>query len=262
MHTPRKRFGQHFLTDPSAVRRIIDAIRPRRNDCMLEIGPGAGVITAPLLQCLSHLYAVEIDTELAAQLQNRFPPAQLSLFRTDILKFDLGRLAARCNGASLRIVGNLPYNISTPLLFRLAEFIPRIQDCHLLLQKEVVQRMVAQPGSKIYGRLSVMCQYYFHPQKLFDIGPRAFRPPPKVDSSFIRLLPAVHGLELESDRDFRVLVRSAFSQRRKTLGNALKKLLDTAQIRQAGVDPSVRAETLKLEEFVALSNRLSRTGNR
>ena len=257
MHTPRKRFGQHFLKDPAAVRRILDAIEPRRHDHMLEIGPGQGVLTEQLLHHVTHLNAVEVDTELAALLQHRFTPQQLTLFRTDILKFDLGQLRGRQAG-TLRVVGNLPYNISTPILFRLVRFIADIQDCHLLLQKEVVQRMVATPDNKTYGRLSVMCQYYFQADSLFDIGPKAFRPAPKVVSTFVRLRPANHsGLVLDSSTDFSTLVRTAFSQRRKTLANALKKLLDPKQIRHAGIDPAVRAETLRLEQFVALANQLT-----
>jgi 16S rRNA (adenine1518-N6/adenine1519-N6)-dimethyltransferase len=252
-HTPRKRFGQNFLHDPHFVRSCIDAIAPRPDDNMVEIGPGLGALTEPLLQTVKHLQVVEIDRDLIARLRTRFSPDQLTIHEGDALKFDFGQL-----GPKLRVVGNLPYNISTPLLFHLAQYAAHIRDMHFMLQKEVVQRMAAAPSTPDYGRLSVMLQYRFFVDHLFDVPGGAFNPPPKVTSAFVRLAPLVPlPWPAHDEGIFATIVSSAFATRRKTLRNALKPYLDVSGFDALCVDPMLRAENLGVEEFVRIANHVA-----
>jgi 16S rRNA (adenine1518-N6/adenine1519-N6)-dimethyltransferase len=249
-HRPRKRFGQNFLADASVVRKIVAAIAPRAGDRMVEIGPGLGALTAPLLQTLKHLHVVEIDRDLIARLEREFPADRLTVHAGDALAFDFGSL-----GEKLRIVGNLPYNISTPLLFHLARFAPQVEDMHFMLQKEVVERMAAAPGSAAYGRLSVMLQYRFMVERLFVVPPGAFRPAPKVDSAIVRLVPYATLPHLAGDEAlFGRLVAAAFGQRRKTLRNTLRDFLSADDWAATGIDPGLRAENLGVDAFVRLAN--------
>jgi 16S rRNA (adenine1518-N6/adenine1519-N6)-dimethyltransferase len=249
-HVPRKRFGQHFLADRHYVARIVAAIDPRRDDIVVEIGPGLGALTEPLLDRLDRLHVVEIDRDLAARLVETHPSERLAVHLADALEFDFAALPA-----GLRVVGNLPYNISTPLLFRLAEFAGRIRDLTFMLQKEVVDRMVAAPGTPDYGRLSVMLQYRFDMARLFDVPPGAFRPPPKVDSAVVRMVPRPAGVLAARDPvRLAAVVTAAFGQRRKTLRNAVAGLLEPGDIERAGIDPGVRGETLSVDDFVRLAN--------
>ena len=249
-HLPRKRFGQHFLTDRHYVDRIVAAIDPRPGDIVVEIGPGLGALTRPLLERLDHLHVVEIDRDLAAQLAETFAAERVVVHLADVLRFDFALLPD-----GLRVVGNLPYNISTPLLFRLADFAGRIRDLTFMLQKEVVDRMVAAPGTAEYGRLSVMLQYRFEMAKLFDVPPGAFRPPPKVDSAVVHMVPRPEtALAARDPGRLASIVMAAFGQRRKTLRNALAKLATATQIERAGIDPGARGETLSIEAFVRLAN--------
>ncbi len=252
-HRPRKRFGQHFLHDAGVIGRILDAIAPQPGETLVEIGPGEGALTFPLLARCGRLTVVEIDRDLAARLEAR-PEAgrELTVVRADALKFDLAPLAPP--GGRLRLVGNLPYNVSTALLFRFLAQSGVIRDMHFMLQKEVVDRMAAGPGSDDYGRLTVMLAAGCRIEKLFDVGPGAFRPPPRVWSSVVRLAPwAEPPFPIPDPARFAAVVRAAFSQRRKTLRNALSSLLSAEAIRAAGVDPGVRAETLPPEAFGRLA---------
>jgi 16S rRNA (adenine1518-N6/adenine1519-N6)-dimethyltransferase len=252
-HTPRKRFGQNFLHAPHFVRSCINAIAPQPDDHMVEIGPGLGALTEPLLQSVKHLHVVEIDRDLIARLRQRFPPERLTIHEGDALKFDFGQL-----GTKLRVVGNLPYNISTPLLFHLAQYAANIRDMHFMLQKEVVQRMAAEPSTDHYGRLSVMLQYRFFVDHLFDVPGGAFNPPPKVTSAFVRLAPLVPlPWPARDESIFATIVASAFSTRRKTLRNALRPHMDTADFEALGIDPILRAENLGVEQFVRIANHVA-----
>lgn len=238
-HRPRKRFGQHFLHDPRVLARIVEAIDPSRDDFLVEIGPGEGALTRPLLERAGKLEAIEVDRDLAARLAAQFPPYRLTVHCADALEFDFGRFPA-----GLRVVGNLPYNISTPLLFHLARYAQRMRDLHFMLQLEVVERMVAAPSSAAYGRLSVALQARFRMKKLFKVSKGAFRPPPKVESAIVRLEPLPKILEINED-----LLRRAFSARRKTLRNALPGI-DFAAL---GIDPRLRPENLSPEDYARLS---------
>jgi len=247
---PRKRFGQHFLTDRHYLRRIVEAIDPRPGDAMLEIGPGTGILTAELAAVVHPLHVVEIDRDLAAGLRRRFSPDRVVVHEGDALRFDLATLPE-----SLRVVGNLPYNVSTPILFRIEESAGRIRDCTFLLQKEVVDRMVAAPGSPDYGRLSVMLQARFAMASALEVPPGAFTPPPKVDSAVVRMRPLGEDRPRALDeRLFGSIVAAAFSQRRKTLRNAARALVPEAAYAAAGIDPGRRGETLSVREFVALAD--------
>jgi 16S rRNA (adenine1518-N6/adenine1519-N6)-dimethyltransferase len=256
-HRPRKRFGQNFLHDPGIIGRIIAAINPQPGERLVEIGPGRGAITLPLLKAAGSLTVIELDRDLIGSLQELCRDAgELTLHNADALRFDFCSLAG---AGSLRVVGNLPYNISTPLLFHLLDQHRCIKDMHFMLQKEVVDRMAAQPGSGQYGRLSVMLQYRCQVTPLFVIGPGAFTPPPKVDSAFVRLEPYLQPpVTIDDEAVFAALVRQAFGQRRKTLRNTLRELLDADEIKAAGIDPGARAETLSLNAFAALANRAAR----
>jgi 16S rRNA (adenine1518-N6/adenine1519-N6)-dimethyltransferase len=238
-HIARRRFGQHFLHDPRVLARIVEAIGPSRDDFLVEIGPGEGALTRPLLERAGRLEAIELDRDLAAGLAAQFPPYRLTVHCADALEFDFGRFPA-----GMRLVGNLPYNISTPLLFHLARHAQRMRDLHFMLQLEVVERMVAAPSSAAYGRLSVALQARFRMKKLFNVSKGAFRPPPKVESAIVRLEPLPKILEINED-----LLRRAFSARRKTLKNALPGI-DFAAL---GIDPRLRPENLSPEDYARLS---------
>ena len=254
-HAPRKRFGQNFLVSEGVVRKIVEAIAPQPRDCMVEIGPGLGALTEPLLARLDHLHAVEIDRDLIERLRERFPPERLTIHEGDALAFDFATLAGA--GPSLRIVGNLPYNISTPLLFHLAGFAARVRDMHFMLQKEVVDRMAAEPDSADYGRLSVMLQYRFHIDRLFIVPPGAFNPAPKVDSAIVRLIPrAAEELTARDEALLGRVVTAAFSQRRKMLRNTLRDLIDEPALTALGIAPTARAETLSVADFIRIANAL------
>lgn len=252
MHIARKRFGQHFLHDPAVIERIVRAVDPQPADRMVEIGPGLGAITLPLLRHLPQLDAVEIDRDAIRHLTEVSAGRSLRIHEADVLEFDFGAL--RTDSRRLRLVGNLPYNISTPLLFRLIEQREQLLDMHFMLQKEVVDRMAASAGDENYGRLSVMLAPWLQVEPLFDIGPGAFRPPPRVVSTVVRLLPhSAPPFRIEDQSRFAAVVAAAFSQRRKTLRNSLKAWLSEDQIRQAGVDPGDRAEVVPPAGFAALA---------
>ena len=256
-HKARKRFGQNFLTDDNIIRRIVQSIRPRAEDNIVEIGPGKGAITALLLAECPKLNVVELDKDLIPVLLSRFIADYpgFKIHQQDALKFDFSQLTDA--DSKLRVVGNLPYNISTPLIFHLLSFTGCVKDMHFMLQNEVVNRMTAQPGQKAYGRLSVMVQYFCETEKLFDVPPDAFDPKPKVDSAIIRLQP--HRSLPHPAADVRVLeklVNVAFQQRRKTIRNALKQLVDPELLEQLPVDLKLRPENISLEEFVTISDLL------
>ena len=256
-HRARKRFSQNFLHDAHYIERIVAAVDPRPGDRIVEIGPGLGALTAPLVGRAGCLTAVEIDRDLAARLRRRFGPEQLALVEGDALALDWPALAA-ADPRPLRIVGNLPYHISTPLLFALLPVASRVRDQHFMLQKEVVDRMVAGPGGKDYGRLSVTLQLRYRVTRLFIVPAGAFSPAPQVNSAIVRLVPRPAGeLPAVDPQVLARLVTAAFGQRRKTLRNALADLLDEASIRACGIDPGARAETLPVEAFVALAKRAS-----
>jgi 16S rRNA (adenine1518-N6/adenine1519-N6)-dimethyltransferase len=238
-HRPRKRFGQHFLHEKRVVARLVDAINPSPGEFMIEIGPGEGVLTAVLLEKLPTLDAIEIDRDLAAGLAVAFPPPKLTVHCADALEFDFGRFPQ-----GMRLVGNLPYNVSTPLLFHLARYASRVRDMHFMLQLEVVERMVAAPSTPAYGRLSVSLQSRFRMKKLFSVSRGAFRPPPKVESAVVRLEPLEKPLRVDDD-----LLRRAFSARRKTIKNALPGI----DLAAAGIDPGLRPENLAPEDYARLS---------
>ncbi|MEW8403074.1 MAG: 16S rRNA (adenine(1518)-N(6)/adenine(1519)-N(6))-dimethyltransferase RsmA, partial [Candidatus Thiodiazotropha sp.] len=246
--------GQNFLHDPGTIQRIVQAISPQPGDNLVEIGPGQGAITTELLSLVKRMHAIELDRDLLEPLARRCAAlGELEIHNSDALKFDFTSLAEA--ERPLRVVGNLPYNISTPLLFHLLDQSARIRDMHFMLQKEVVERMGAEPGSKRYSRLTVMLQARAEVTPLFTIGPGAFRPPPKVDSAFVRLVPLTPLPYRIDDWDlFGRLVSQAFSQRRKTLRNSLGKLLTADAIEAAAIDPGCRAEQLSVAEFVKLAN--------
>lgn len=257
-HRARRRYSQNFLHDAHYIDRIVAAIDPRPGDRVVEIGPGLGALTAPLVQRAASITAVEIDRDLAARLRSRFAPGQLTLVEGDALALDWAALAA-ADPRPLRIVGNLPYHISTPLLFALLPIAAHVRDQHFMLQKEVVDRMVASPGGRDYGRLSVMLQLRYRMARLFVVPPGAFSPAPQVSSAIVRMLPRpVAELPAVQEASFARVVTAAFGQRRKTLRNALAGLLDEPAIRACDVDPGARAEVLPVEAFVALAERASR----
>lgn len=256
-HRARKRFGQNFLHDAGVIDRILRAIRPRSDDHLVEIGPGQGALTEGLLDSGARLDVVELDLDLVPLLQARFGTRdRWTLHQGDALKFDFARLAE--SQASLRVVGNLPYNISTPLIFHLLAHAHLIHDMHFMLQKEVVQRLAATPGGGDWGRLSIMVQYHCRVEHLFNVGPGAFNPAPKVDSAIVRLVPHMHLPHPARDpHQLERVVREAFNQRRKTLRNTLKGLLDATAIEAAQVDGSLRPEQLDLPAFVRLADQLA-----
>lgn len=262
-HTARRRFGQNFLVSHGVIKKIIDAIAARPDDTVVEIGPGLGALTDPLLERLPHLHVVEIDRDLIARLRQRYTPEQLSIHEGDALAFDFGTLKGT---GRLKIIGNLPYNISSPLLFHLAQFADQVCDMHFMLQREVVDRMVAAPGEADYGRLSVMLQYRFHMERLFIVPPGSFNPPPKVDSAIVRMIPidldagTGTGASVAVARDYELfarLVARAFSQRRKMLRNTLRDQCTEAQLLAAGIAPTARAEDIGVAQYVRLANSLN-----
>ena len=291
MHIPRKRFGQNFLVDQEVINSCLEAIRPQPGDLLVEIGPGLGALTKPLLQRLDHLHVVEIDRDIIAWMKSHYPQDKLTIHACDALKFDFtqlqsgperGLIARRqeegdetvpqirrgtddaVNAASglavkrIRVVGNLPYNISTPILFHLLDNIAGIADMHFMLQKEVVERMVAEPSTPAYGRLSVMLQYRLQMEHLFTVPPGSFDPAPKVESAFVHAIPyATLPSPAEDEQLFSKVVMAAFAQRRKTLRNTLKGLLDDDGFVQLGINPQLRAENLSVAEFVAIANYLA-----
>lgn len=253
-HIPRKRFGQHFLHDPWVLSRIVDAIAPQAGDALVEIGPGEGALTRPLLARIPSLTAVEIDRDLAAALVAEFPPERLRVIVADALDYDFSALPT-----GLRVVGNLPYNVSTPLLFHLAAFADRVRDMHFMLQLEVVDRMAASHSTPAYGRLSVMLQRRFRIQRLFKVAPGAFRPPPKVESAVVRLtpLPAAEVVPLD-ERLFGTVVTRAFGARRKTLRNALSSLIDAEGLSALGIDPGLRPENVSPADYIRIAIDIAR----
>jgi 16S rRNA (adenine1518-N6/adenine1519-N6)-dimethyltransferase len=251
-HIPRKRFGQNFLVDQLVVAGILGAVSPQHRDLIVEIGPGLGALTRPLLERVAHLHVIEIDRDIVKHLRACIPETQLTIHEGDALKFDFATL-----GADLRVVGNLPYNISTPMLFHLAQSAPLIRDIHVMLQKEVVERMTAQPSSSEYSRLSVMLQYRFQIEKILDVPPAAFRPAPKVESAVVRMLPLRSKLEVD-EALLTEVVAHAFAQRRKTLRNSLRDYFDAADFATLALDPQARAQELAVADFVRAANYLAR----
>jgi 16S rRNA (adenine1518-N6/adenine1519-N6)-dimethyltransferase len=251
-HVARKRFGQNFLHDQYVLSSITESIAPNPDDAMVEIGPGLGAMTEQLMRTVKMMHVVELDRDLVARLEKTYNPAKLTIHAGDALKFDFSTIPVPA-GQKLRVVGNLPYNISSPLLFHLADFAPLVQDQHFMLQKEVVERMCAEPGSKTYGRLSVMLQWRYKMQLLFVVPPEAFDPPPKVDSAIVRMIPVANPLPCDR-ATLEAVVLKAFSQRRKVIRNCLAGMFTEAQIIAAGIDPTARPEAVGLEQYVALAN--------
>lgn len=252
-HVARKRFGQNFLTDRQVLQDIIQTISPERDDAMVEIGPGLGAMTQLLLVELDRLQVVELDRDLVTRLRQTFDPKKLVIHSGDALQFDFATLPVQA-GKKLRVVGNLPYNISSPLLFHLADFTSLVQDQHFMLQKEVVERMVAPPGGKSYGRLSVMLQWRYAMELRFIVPPTAFDPPPRVESAIVRMIPLAAPLVCDRQALEEVVLK-AFSQRRKVLRNCLAGMFTENQLTDAGVDPTARPETVSLQQYVELARR-------
>jgi len=252
-HIPKKRFGQNFLSDSGVINSLVAAIQPSPEDLMVEIGPGLGALTQPLLKKLNHLHVVELDRDIISWMEKQYAQNAITIHNSDALKFDFSALGSR-----LRVTGNLPYNISTPILFHLLDNVANIIDMHFMLQKEVVERMVASPSTSEYGRLSVMLQYRLQMEYLFTVPPEAFEPAPKVDSAFVRAVPhASLPYPAKDEAMFAKVVLSAFGQRRKTLRNTLKGLLDDEGFVALGIDSQLRAENLSVEDFVNISNYLA-----
>lgn len=249
-HRPRKRFGQNFLIDAFYQQKIADSLQHNPNTSCIEIGPGKGAITAYLLQRFPHITAIELDRDLAALLRRQFPESTLTIHQKDVLKIDFEQFAI---DKKLSIIGNLPYNISSPLLFKLLVHLDIIEQMVFMLQKEVVDRIVAKPGNKIYGRLSIMMGLFVNSEKLFNVPPGAFHPAPKVTSSVVRLIPRQDRAMSCDQQLFAKIVQSAFSKRRKTLRNALSTWIDGESLKKIDIDPSCRAEQLEILEFVRIT---------
>ena len=255
-HVARKRFGQNFLIDQQVIADIVNAIAPKRTDCVVEIGPGLGALTDPLLKRLDRLHVIEIDRDIIVRLKQRYSPDRLTIHEGDALTFDFAAFS-QDSSAGLHIVGNLPYNISTPLLFHLAGFASHVFEMRFMLQKEVVERMVARPGTSDFGRLSVMLQYRFVMDWLLDVPPESFAPAPKVDSALVRLIPrAPEDLSARDETRFAALVSAAFAQRRKMLRNNLKGIIAEAGFEQLGIAPTARAEELSVDDYIRMANTL------
>lgn len=255
-HQARKRFGQHFLVDEGTIDAIVRGIAPKPDDAMVEIGPGLSALTAPLLRTLAHLTVVEIDRDLAARLRRDYPAERLSVVEGDALKVDFAEL-----GTGLRIVGNLPYNISSPLLFHLMACAGQVSDQHFMLQREVIDRMVATPSSSDYGRLSVMLQSRYRMEKLFDVQPEAFDPPPRVVSAVVRMVPLPDSRPRpKSDKAFELVVARAFAQRRKMLRRGLADWARLIDWEALGIPSTARAEELTVPQFIALTDSLLGAG--
>ena len=250
---PRKRFGQHFLTDQTVLDRITDALSPTADDFVLEIGPGTGVLTDKLTALLDHLTVVELDRDLAQSLSTKYEPHKVTVIQQDVLNFQFSTLDSG-NDRKLRVIGNLPYNISTPLLFHLIGSVNLVQDMLFMVQKEVALRLSASPGDKNYGRLSVMSQLELNCRILFDVPPESFDPPPRVNSAVIRLLPEKARRKINDSARLDRVVKSAFAQRRKTLRNALREVVSPNQFETAEINPGDRAETLSVDDFIRLAN--------
>ncbi|MCC2597414.1 16S rRNA (adenine(1518)-N(6)/adenine(1519)-N(6))-dimethyltransferase RsmA [Pusillimonas sp. MFBS29] len=251
-HQARKRFGQHFLTDEGVIDAIVRGIDPRRDDKMIEIGPGLSALTGPLLNALDHLTVVEIDRDLAARLRSSHSPKRLTVIEQDALTVDFSAL-----GNGLRIVGNLPYNISSPLLFHLMSSAEQVRDQHFMLQREVIDRMVAQPSSADYGRLSVMLQSRYRMVKLFDVDPESFDPPPRVVSAVVRMVPLPETRHKPaSAKAFEQVVARAFAQRRKMLRRGLADWTPSIDWDALGIPATARAEELSVEQFILLTDHL------
>lgn len=254
-HIAKKRFGQNFLTDQAIIHSLISAIGPHSTDCMVEIGPGLGAMTRPLVDKLQHLHVVEIDRDIIEWMQTAYPPGKLTIHASDALKFDFGSIAPK-----LRVVGNLPYNISTPCMFHLLQFQEWIADMTFMLQLEVVQRLAALPGDEHYGRLGLMMQYYCTVEHLFDVPGTAFIPQPKVCSAIVRLVPHRHPpVQVEDVQCLQEVVRVAFTQRRKTLKNSLRTLISEAQLNTLPIDTGLRPENLSLADYAMISDCISRS---
>jgi 16S rRNA (adenine1518-N6/adenine1519-N6)-dimethyltransferase len=252
-HVAKKRFGQNFLTDQSIISSLVDAINPKVEQIIVEIGPGLGALTKPLLKKINHLHVVEIDRDIVSWMQNEYAKNSLTIHNIDALKFDFATL-----GNSIRVVGNLPYNISTPILFHLLDNLACIVDMHFMLQKEVVERMVAQPSTPAYGRLSVMLQYHLAMEYLITVPPEAFEPAPKVESAFVRCVPHLTKPFIADDVAlFSKIVMAAFGQRRKTIRNTLKDFLIDQDFTALNLNPQLRAENLSTQQFVSISNYAS-----
>ncbi|MBP6020636.1 MAG: 16S rRNA (adenine(1518)-N(6)/adenine(1519)-N(6))-dimethyltransferase RsmA [Burkholderiaceae bacterium] len=255
-HQARKRFGQHFLTDEGVTDAIVRAIAPQRDDTVVEIGPGLSALTAPLLDKLDHLTVVEIDRDLAGRLRHQYPETQLTVVQADALQVDFSDL-----GTGLRVVGNLPYNISSPLLFHLLNYADQVLDQHFMLQREVIDRMVAQPSTSDYSRLSVMLQSRYSMEKLFDVPPEAFDPPPRVVSAVVRMVPLpANRLTPKSQGAFASVVARAFAQRRKMLRRGLGEWTALIDWEGLGIAPTSRAEELSVAQFIGLSDHLLAAG--
>jgi 16S rRNA (adenine1518-N6/adenine1519-N6)-dimethyltransferase len=255
-HIPRKRFGQHFLHERGVIDKIVDALALHKADLVAEIGPGLGALTDHLSPWLDHLHVIELDRDLAARLRERYSPEKLTMHEGDALDFDFASL-----GTDIRLVGNLPYNISTPLLFHFAAFRDHLRDGHFMLQREVVERMTASPSTSAYGRLSVMLQLEFEMELLFRIAPGAFTPPPKVESAVVRMTPlAQRPFELRDRVLFGQIVTGAFTQRRKTLRNSLRTFLSAADFDGLAIDPMARAENLGVADYANIANFVALRG--
>jgi 16S rRNA (adenine1518-N6/adenine1519-N6)-dimethyltransferase len=253
-HVARKRFGQNFLHDKYVLSSITESIAPHPDDAMVEIGPGLGAMTEQLMRTVKMMHVVELDRDLVARLEKTYNPAKLTIHAGDALKFDFSTIPVPA-GQKLRVVGNLPYNISSPLLFHLADFAHLVEDQHFMLQKEVVERMVAEPGTKAYGRLSVMLQWRYDMAMMFVVPPTAFDPPPQVESAIVRMVPTRQQLPADT-ATLEAVVQKAFSQRRKVIRNCVAGMFTEQQLLEAGIDPGVRPEAVSLAQYVALANLL------
>jgi 16S rRNA (adenine1518-N6/adenine1519-N6)-dimethyltransferase len=253
-HRARKRFGQNFLEDSGVISAIGNAISPQPNDHIVEIGPGLGALTSELIGRAKQLTLIELDRDLLPKLEQKFNHQDAwSILSADALEVDFSELAG---SSQIRVVGNLPYNISTPLIFHLLEYAERIKDMHFMLQKEVVLRLTAKPGTGAWGRLSLMVQYFCETEFLLEVPPEAFNPAPKVVSAVVRLTPRTPPYPAKDLNQLELVIKTAFAQRRKTLRNTLKSMFNTEQLIELGIDPGARAETLSLEQYVNLSNSL------
>ena len=251
-HIAKKKFGQNFLKDAAIIHSIIQSINPLPNDLLIEIGPGLGALTKPLLEKTNRLLAIELDRDIVSWMENEYSKKNITIFNEDVLNFNFNQFDQK-----IRIVGNLPYNISTPILFKCIDNILNIKDLHFMLQKEVVDRMVAIPSSPEYGRLSVMLQYYFAMEHLVNVPKESFEPEPKVESSFVRLIPyEQYPFIANNIEQFARIVKEAFSQRRKTIRNTLKSFISENDFEKIGINPQLRAENLSVSDFVKISNYL------
>jgi len=251
-HIAKKKFGQNFLKDAAIIHSIIQSINPLPNDLLIEIGPGLGALTKPLLEKTNRLLAIELDRDIVSWMENEYSKKNITIFNEDVLDFNFNHFDQK-----IRIVGNLPYNISTPILFKCIDNILNIKDLHFMLQKEVVDRMIAPPSSPEYGRLSVMLQYYFAIEHLVDVPKESFEPEPKVESSFVRLIPyEQYPFIANNIEQFARIVKEAFSQRRKTIRNTLKSFISENDFEKIGINPQLRAENLSVSDFVKISNYL------